>query len=283
MKRTVFNQKGGVGKTSVTCNLAAAMASLGKKVLVVDLDAQANTSKYLLGDKLQAVKSSVADFFASTLSFRLFQDSLQETIYPTPYDGLYVIPASAELKELQPKLEGRYKIFKLSEAIDAAVERLGFDEVLYDTPPALNFYSMSSLMASDRVLIPFDCDAFSADAIAQVMEAVAEVAADHRPNLSVEGIIINHFQSQARLPLQTIEALREKGLRILEPYLSSSVVMKESHSAAIPLPFFRPTHKLTKDFIGLAQSLLAAETKQRKGAVAQRSKKQVDTSLELDG
>jgi len=283
MKRTVFNQKGGVGKTSVTCNLAAAMASLGKKVLVVDLDAQANSSKYLLGDRKTNVKSSIADFFASTLSFRLFQDSLQETIYPTPYDGLYVIPANAELKELQPKLEGRYKIFKLSEAIDAAIERLGFDEVLYDTPPALNFYSMSSFMASDRVLIPFDCDAFSADAVLQVIEAVAEVSADHRPQLHVEGIIINHFQSQAKLPLQTIDGLREKGLRIIEPYLSSSVVMKESHSAGIPLPFYRPGHKLTKDFMGLAKTLLVGEGGSRKLAAASRSKKRADSRTELDG
>lgn len=283
MKRTIFNQKGGVGKTSVTCNLAAAMASLGKKVLVVDLDAQANSSKYLLGEKMADVSADIADFFSSTLSFRLFTDSLQDTIYPTPYDGLYVIPSSAELKELQPKLEGRYKIFKLSEAIESMVERLGFDEVFYDTPPALNFYSMSSLMASDRVLIPFDCDAFSADAIMQVMEAVAEVSADHRPDLQVEGIIINHFQSQARLPMQTIEGLREQGLKILEPYLSASVVMKESHSAFVPLPYFRPGHKLSKDFIGLAETLLKLE--RRKGASAKSAKsrkKRADSKVELD-
>ena len=150
-------------------------------------------------------------FFASTLSFRLFQDSLQETIYETSYDNLYVIPADDSLKEMQPKLGGRYKIFKLGEAIYVAVEKLGFDEILFDTPPALNFYSMSALMAVDKVLIPFDCDAFSADAIHQVMEAVAEVREDHRPQLEVEGIIINHFQSQARLPQEIIEELVEIG------------------------------------------------------------------------
>jgi chromosome partitioning protein len=272
MKRSIFNQKGGVGKTSIACNLAATMAEMGRKVLVVDLDAQANSSKYLLGDKHEKTESTIADFFASTLSFRLFKDSLQDTIYPTNYDGLYIIPADDSLKELQPKLEGRYKIFKLNEAVDAAIEQLGFDEVIYDTPPSLNFYSMSSFMAADRVLVPFDCDAFSADAIMQVMAAVAEVAADHRPHLEVEGVVINHFQAQAKLPLLTIEALKEKKLTILEPYLSSSVVMKESHSAGIPLPFFRPSHKLTKDYQGLAKSLIANDRQQKRRS--SRSKKQ---------
>lgn len=260
MKRAVFNQKGGVGKTSITCNLAAAMAKLGRKTLVVDLDAQANTSKYLLGDRMDRVQGTIVDFFNSTLSFRLFQDSLMDTIYETEYPGLFVIPASDALKELQPKLEGRYKIFKLGEAIDVAREKLGFDEVFFDTPPALNFYSMSSLLAADRVLIPFDCDAFSEDAVQQVMVAVDEVSTDHRPDLKVEGVIINHFQAQAKLPRTTIEGLLKKGYPVLEPYLTSSIVMRESHSEGTPLPFYRPSHKLTLEFMALAQKLIANET-----------------------
>ncbi len=264
MKRVVFNQKGGVGKTSITCNLAAAFASMGRKTLVVDLDAQANCSSYLLGEKLDQVEATIADFFASTLSFRLFQDSLQNTIYPTDYPNLYVIPSDIALKELQPKLEGRYKVFKLSEAIHVAAEKLGFDEVLFDTPPALNFYSMSALMAVDTVLIPFDCDAFSADAIEQVMEAVQEVVVDHRPQLKVEGIIINNFQSTARIPQELIQDLISAELPVLKPYLSASVVMRESHSVGVPLPFFKKNHKLSKEFVLLASHLAAKTAKKGK-------------------
>lgn len=259
MKRAIFNQKGGVGKTSITCNLAAAFAKAGRKVLVVDLDSQANSSKYLLGSRMDLVKNNIADFFNSTLSFRLFQDSLMDTIYESEYPGLFVIPAGDQLKELQPKLEGRYKIFKLGEAIDVAIEKMGFDDVFFDTPPSLNFYSMSSLLAADRVLIPFDCDAFSEDAIHQVMQAVQEVASDHRPDLMVEGIIINHYQSQAKVPKAGIERLQQQGFTILEPFLSSSVVMRESHSAGVPLPFFRPSHKLSLEFLGLANQLIDGE------------------------
>jgi chromosome partitioning protein len=256
MKRTIFNQKGGVGKTSITCNLAAAFAKAGRKVLVVDLDSQSNTTQYLLGTASKEVSHTVADFFESTLSFKLFGDSLKQALYKTSYENLWLIPAENSLSELQPKLEGRYKIFKLRDAIDAMIKDLGFDDVFFDTPPALNFYSMSALMASDRVLIPFDCDAFSAEALVQVMNVIDEVAADHQPDLRAEGIVINHFQSQAKLPLEAITKLREQGFPVLEPYLSTSIVMRESHAAHTPLVHFRPKHKLSQEYNNLALQLI---------------------------
>ena len=263
MKWAVFNQKGGVGKTSITCNLAAAFAKRGRKVLVVDLDSQCNSSRYLMGPELDQVGNTIADFFSSSLSFKLFKNSIQDAVYPTRYGELYVIPADPELKELQPKLEGRYKIFKLGEAIQAIIASQEFDDVFFDTPPALNFYTMSSLMAADRVLIPFDCDAFSADAILNVMDIVDEVAADHRPELDVEGIIINQFQANARLPQKTIDGLLSQGLKVLEPYLSSSVIMRESHSVGTPLPYYRSSHKLSQEFDRLAQRLIKVEGKKK--------------------
>lgn len=272
MKRAVFNQKGGVGKTSITCNLAAAFAKTGRKVLVVDLDSQANTTQYLLGRAAGEVTKTIASFFESTLSFKLFGDSLKEACYRTAASDLWVVPAERLLSELQPKLEGRYKIFKLRDAIDGLVTDLGFDDVFFDTPPALNFYSMSALMAADRVLIPFDCDAFSAEALLQVMNVIEEVASDHQPNLKAEGVVINHFQAQAKLPQETINSLIGKGYTVLRPYLSSSIVMRESHAAHAPLVNFRPKHKLTEEFAQLAAGLLQSEASRTTPAAATRPK-----------
>jgi chromosome partitioning protein len=255
MRRVVFNQKGGVGKTSITCNLAAAAAAAGRKVLVVDLDAQANATQYLLGRGADEVTKTVADFFEATLGFKLFQASLQDALYSTPCKSLWLIPAAPELAELQPKLEGRYKIYKLREAIEPLVAEHGFDAVYFDTPPALNFYSMSALIAAERVLIPFDCDAFSGDALRRVMEVIQEVAADHQPTLAADGVVINHFQAQARLPQEAIQKLEAQGFTILRPYLSSSIVMRESHAAHTPLAFFKPRHKLALEFNELAEHL----------------------------
>jgi chromosome partitioning protein len=262
VKRAIFNQKGGVGKTSITCNIAAAFAKAGRKVLVVDLDSQANATQYLLGARAGDVTRTIADFFESTLSFKLFKDNLREALVQTDLDDLWVVPAERGLSELQPKLESRYKIFKLKEAVDALVESQGFDAVFFDTPPALNFYSMSALMASDRVLIPFDCDAFSADALLQVMDVIEEVASDHQPDLRAEGVIINHFQAQAKLPQEAIQGLLARGFTVLSPYLSSSIVMRESHAAHVPLVYFRPRHKLSEEFAQLAANLIAGTAAQ---------------------
>ena len=264
MIRVIFNQKGGVGKTSITCNLAASLAYLGKKVLVIDLDSQCNTSQYLYGDSYTECKRTVADFFESTLKLNIFGSSLREAVQKTNYENLWLVPASSNLAELQPKLESKYKIFKLKQALSELAQARAYDEVLIDTPPALNFYSMSSLISADRVLIPFDCDAFSANAIVQVMDTVEEVAADHQPDLKVEGIIINHFQSGAKLPREAIDSLLAKDFPILTPYLSSSILMKESHGQNKPLVHMRPKHKLTLEFLELARKLDPGKVKSSK-------------------
>lgn len=271
IRRVVFNQKGGVGKTSIACNLAASYAASGKKTLVIDLDAQGNSSHYLMCEGSFGGKT-VSDFFESTLStIKLFGQPVSDFLYRTDFENLWVIPADERLAEIQPKLEARYKIFKLAQAIDELIAKHRFDAVFIDTPPALNFYSMSALMASDRVLVPFDCDAFSASAVQQVAEIVHEVATDHRPDLVIEGIVINHFQSQANHHKAAIESIAKLGFPLLKPYLSPSVVMRESHAARVPLIFYKTTHKLAQEFQALARHLMSDSPRHTKAVRATSS------------
>ena len=187
MRRVVFNRKGGVGKSTITCNLAAVAASRGRRALVVDLDPQGNTTRYLLGAPVNDSASTLASFFEQTLGFRIFRDSASAFIHHTPFEGLDLMPSDPELEPLHNRLESRYKIYKLKELL--ATEESSYDEVWIDTPPSMGFYTLSALIAADRCLIPFDCDDFSRQALYSLLATVEEVQEDHNPELIVEAIV----------------------------------------------------------------------------------------------
>jgi chromosome partitioning protein len=253
MRRVIFNQKGGVGKSTITCNLAAISAVEGKRTLVIDLDVQGNSTQYLLGNKISDSDKTIAHFFKDCLSLNLFGggssgSGLESAIHETPFPNLFVIPSHPELEPLQSRLESRMKIFKLKEALD---KLQGFDVVYMDTPPILNFYSQSALIAADKCLIPFDCDTFAREALYSLMQVVSEIKADHNHNLEIEGIIVNQFQRQANLPRQLVEELIAEGLPVLAAMISPSVKVRESHSESKPLVHYVPNHKLTDEYRAL--------------------------------
>lgn len=249
MRRVVFNQKGGVGKSSIACNLAAVSAAQGYRTLLIDLDAQANSTQYLTGLTGEDIPAGIADFFKQTLSAGPFSRKGTVDIYETPFDNLHVVTATAELADLQPKLESRYKINKLRALLEALSE--DYERIYLDTPPALNFYAISALIAADRVLIPFDCDSFSRQALYGLLREVEELREDHNEALEVEGIIVNQFQPRASLPQQLLDELIAEGLPVLPVYLGSSVKMRESHQACKPLIHLEPRHKLSQQFVAL--------------------------------
>ena len=252
MRWVVFNQKGGVGKSTIVCNLAAIAAADGERTLVVDLDPQANSSHYLLGPAAGKTRPNLADFFEQSLSIKLFADGLQAHVHPTPFENLDLLPAHGDLETLHGKLEARHKIYKLR---DALADVKGYDSVWFDTPPALSFFTLSALIAAERCLIPFDCDDFSRRALYSLLASVNEVRQDHNPGLAVQGIVVNQFQPRARLPQQLVDELQDEGLPILEPYLSASVKIRESHQEARPLLHLAPSHKLTTQYQELWSSI----------------------------
>ncbi|MEM9102153.1 MAG: ParA family protein [Pseudomonadota bacterium] len=251
MIRVIFNQKGGVGKTSITCNLAAVTAQQARKVVVIDLDTQCNTSHYLSGHN--AFEQTIADYLSQVGSVLFPSKNITHFVHETPFKNLFLIPASESLSSIEHSLESRYKIYKLRDGLMQLQEI--YDDIYIDTPPAFNFFTKSALIGAHRVLIPFDCDAFSRQSLDKVMTAIIDICEDHNPDLLIEGIIANQFQPRAKLPLQLVNEMKEEGLNVLPIKLTNSVKMRESHQVSKPLIYLAPKHDLTLQFIQLYQML----------------------------
>lgn len=254
MKRVVFNQKGGVGKTTIVCNLAAIAASRGLRTLVIDLDVQGNSTQYLLGSSPIRPEQTIGDFFEAALGFSLSPPPFTTYATHTPFDNLDVVAADPRLEDLAVKLEAKQKVYKLRDAM----RRLkGYDAVFIDTPPALNFYSRSALIAADRVLIPFDCDEFARQALYALLDNIAETRADHNEDLELEGIVVNQFQARSKLPARLMAELKAEGRPVLAQTLGSSVRVKESHEQHKPLIHLDRGHRVTQDYVKLYDALAA--------------------------
>jgi chromosome partitioning protein len=265
MRCVVFNQKGGVGKSTIACNLAAISAARGRDTLVLDLDPQGNASRYLLGDGVEETGDDGAGFFEQMLNFSFREKPLEAFLRRTPFPGLRLLCSSPALDDLESKLESRYKMMKLRDAL----KELPSETAIYiDTPPALNFYSRSALIAAQSVLVPFDCDDFSRRALYTLIDNVREIQSDHNRNLVMDGIVVNQFQQRARLPRQLVSELKSEGHPVLDTFLSSSVKIRESHTLARPMIHLDPGHKLSRELEALYEVLSEKET----AAVASRER-----------
>ena len=270
LTRVVFNQKGGVGKSSITVNLAAISAAQGLRTLVIDLDPQANSSQYLLGEEKAALgekagfSPNIEEFFADTLGshqqkgllgqaigsiLKNHSRGLEDFIHSTPFAQLDVLPASPTLGALEHMLESKHKIYKLRDAVRQLAGR--YERIYIDTPPAFNFFTLSALITADRVLIPFDCDVFSKRALNRLIENIIETQDDHNDALIIEGIVVNQYQAQARLPREVVQELKDEQLPVLNSMLPPSVLMKESHHKNLPLLHLASEHKLTQAYVSL--------------------------------
>lgn len=246
----IANQKGGVGKTTTTINLAAALAEAGKRILVVDLDPQGNASTGL-GIEVEDREFTTYDL--------LLDDSLpQDVIQRTETDGLLIVPATVDLSSADIELFSNEKrSFLLHDALrQPAMDQFEFDYILIDCPPSLNLLTVNAMIAAHSVLVPLQSEFFALEGLSQLMLTIREVRQSGNKELRIEGVLLTMYDKRNNLSQQVESDARSNlGDLVFQTVIPRNVRVSEAPSFAMPVLSYDPTSKGAQAYRELAAEL----------------------------
>ena len=249
---SIANQKGGVGKTTTSINLAASLAALDKRVLVLDLDPQGNTTSGLGVDK-DAVNVGMYELLVQGASV---DDAMMET----ECEGLYLVPATMDLSGAEVELVNQ------ENREQALLQQLSlyqgdvFDYVIIDCPPALNMLTINALTASDRVLITLQTEFYAMEGLSQLMDTIRRVRANLNQHLEVEGILLTMVDRRNNLSTQVEKDVREYfGAQVYESVIPRNVRLSEAPSYGLPVMYHDLRSKGAQAYLQTAQELMQRE------------------------
>jgi len=231
----VANQKGGVGKTTTTVNVGAALAELGYRVLVIDLDPQGNATTGL-GIDPRSFEQSMYDVL-------LHGAALEDCIEPTSVKNLFVAPSTIDLSGVEIELVSSFsRELRLKRAVDAVVE--DYDYVLIDCPPSLGLITVNGLAAAGEILVPIQCEYYALEGITQLLKNVGLVAANLNASLEISTIVLTMYDARTKLSVEVAKDVRRHfGALVCRSIIPRSVRLSEAPSFGQPITVFDPTSR----------------------------------------
>jgi len=246
----IANQKGGVGKTTTTINLAAALAETGKRILVVDLDPQGNASTGL--------GIEVEDREFTTYELLLDDIEPQQVIQKTETEGLMIIPATVDLSSADIELFSNEKrSFLLHDALrQTQMDAFELDYILIDCPPSLNLLTVNAMIAAHSVLVPLQSEFFALEGLSQLMLTIREVRQSGNKDLRIEGVLLTMYDKRNNLSQQVENDARANlGELVFQTVIPRNVRVSEAPSFAMPVISYDPTSKGAVAYRDLAAEL----------------------------